>query len=639
MPPSGEALPRISDSDSDRFSIISDDDVIITNAPEEPFRLGRFDVAFLVVNRMIGTGIFSSAGLVIQGTRSIGVTLIFWFFGILYSLGGVHLYIEYGLNIPRRRIFEGVKQGVPRSGGDLNYLQYVYKKPSYRKDTVLLSVCTFGVVFIIFGNVAGNCLNFAEKALRASNAEPTNGAVRGIAIAVALFTCFIHTLSRRGGIVLSNFLAIIKLAILLLIIIAAIVAGAGGFPNTQSQASVNFDTHNSFRNASTHANDYANAFLLIIFTFSGFEQPNYVLGEIAKPRQTFPMSMAIPVAIVGVLYMAVNVSYMSIVPWHDQINSDINIAERFFKLTFGSLLPPDNNTSNRILNAFLAISSFGNIVVMTYTAARVKQEIAKEGILPYPKFFAKNRDMSLGRLLRWAQRKPAVYKPFRRILKSSWFAPEHHSEKTPVGALLLHFASCLVLMVATVKVDPSNAYALLSSVYTYAVHASFGALLSAGILYLRFSKRQQWRKKTPGINPFLSVSAAFIYFLGSIFPVVVSWVKPTKGFETASKTSVAWYMVPMLSWCAFAFGALWWLGFLAIAKRIEKNNGTVFTIEREPSFERDPPNVVQVNETVYLAWVAKENLPDEMDDSGSDNGDNGNGNGMNDFDFPMGRMR
>ncbi|KAK2812056.1 hypothetical protein FQN50_001766 [Emmonsiellopsis sp. PD_5] len=634
MPPNDEALSRISDSDSDRYQ--SDDSgdnphTIITNAPEEPFRLGRFDVAFLVVNRMIGTGIFSSAGLVIQGTRSIGVTLIFWLFGILYSLGGVHLYIEYGLNIPRR-IFEGVEQGVPRSGGDLNYVSRFLVWANW-------PFCTFGVVFIIFGNVAGNCINFAEKALRASNAEPTNGAVRGIAIAVALFTCFIHTLSRRGGIILSNFLAIIKLAILLLIIIAAIVAGAGGFPNTQSQASVNFDTQNSFQNASTHANDYANAFLLIIFTFSGFEQPNYVLGEIAKPRQTFPMSMAVPVAIVGVLYMAVNVSYMSIVPWHDQINSDVNIAERFFKLTFGSLLPPDNNTSNRILNAFLAISSFGNIVVMTYTAARVKQEIAKEGILPYPKFFAKNRDMSFGRLLRWAQRKPAVSKHFRRLLRSSWFAPEHHSEKTPVGALLLHFASCLVLMVATVKVDPSNAYALLSSVYTYAVHASFGTLLAAGILYLRFSKRHQWRKKTPDINPFLSISAAFIYLLGSIFPVVVSWVKPTKDFETASKTSVAWYMVPMLSWCAFAFGALWWLGFLVLAKRVEKNNGTVFTIQREPSFERDPPNVgppVQVNETVYLAWVAKENLPDVMDDFGVDNG---SVNGMNDFDFPMAQLR
>jgi amino acid transporter len=153
------------------------------------------------------------------------------------------------------------------------------------------------MVFVVFGNVAGNCVSFAVRALQASNAEVTNGAVRGISIAIALFTCFIHTVSRRGGILLSNFLAIIKLAMLLMIIIAAIVAAARGFPNKRSFAGENFDSDNSFRNPSTEPYGYASAFLSVgrlipstlplvaapltrdlnpVFTFGGFTQPNYV---------------------------------------------------------------------------------------------------------------------------------------------------------------------------------------------------------------------------------------------------------------------------------------------------------------------------------------------------------------------------
>jgi hypothetical protein len=55
------------------------------------------------------------------GTRSVGITLLFWLAGALYTVAGTHLNIEFGLNTPRYN-FEGVEQGIPRSGGTLNYV-------------------------------------------------------------------------------------------------------------------------------------------------------------------------------------------------------------------------------------------------------------------------------------------------------------------------------------------------------------------------------------------------------------------------------------------------------------------------------------------------------------------------------------
>lgn len=63
---------------------------------------------------------------------------------------------------------------------------------------------------------------------------------------------------------------------------------------------------------------------------------------------------------------------MVVVPKEAQLNPNNNVALLFFQLTFGAV--SDNPVlPNRILAAFMAISSFGNIIVMTFTAARGKQ--------------------------------------------------------------------------------------------------------------------------------------------------------------------------------------------------------------------------------------------------------------------------
>lgn len=57
---------------------------------------------------------------------------------------------------------------------------------------------------------------------------------------------------------------------------------------------------------------------------------------------------------------------MVVVPADDQING--NVAQQFFNLTFGVLdSDPNNHTAERVLNAFLAISSLGNVCCPPHT--------------------------------------------------------------------------------------------------------------------------------------------------------------------------------------------------------------------------------------------------------------------------------
>lgn len=598
------------------------------------------------LTNIAGTGVFQSHQRVIQGTDSTAASLLLWVVGIVYCLCGTHVYIEYGLNVPRYTI-NGQEQSVPRSGGDLNYLQYVYPWPAYRKNTITLSTCIFGAGFIAFGNMAGNAINFAVRMLRAAGyPDPNEGAVRGIAIAVATLTCFIHAFSRRGGIYLNNIFAIVKLSILLLIVFIAIAVGAGGLPDTPNVISENTNPKKSFHAENTDANGYAHAFLAVIFSFWGFEQPNNIMGEISNPKRKFPISMISGVVLICSVYFSVMISYMVVVPKDEQINYPGGVAQRFFELTLDRVSGTD--VGYRVFNAFLAISSIGNMIVMTYTAARVKQEVAKEGVLPYAKFFAQNTDLSLGRLLQWFRRKGW----FASLLRQSWLLPENHSEKTPIGAFFLHFFSCLILIFATWGMKADAAYDLLTTLSVYVINCCFGFFVGLGILVLRFKGppptaavdedtsspigKKSWSNMTRGkINPVVSVVTATIFTICNAWPVVTVWVAPTGDM----KQGLAWWLIPTIAWAVLAFGVAWYLGFLTVAKKIHRDKKLEFVVEKKPEFEAANPGgghldegLVLVHETTYLSWVGSHDLPAHRQDmSFADGADQHVAGKVNDF--------
>lgn len=299
---------------------------------------------------------------------------------------------------------------------------------------------------------------------------------------------------------------------------------------------------------------------------------------------------------------------MIVVPKSDQLNPDLNVAQQFFHYTF-SKVANNKVDAQRILSVFIAISTFGNIVVMTFVAARIKQEIAKEGVLPLYKFFGSSQNASFGRILEYAHRKKDsfIVRNLWWLLKMRWMDPREHSEETPVGALFLHWLFTVFMILVTARLAPLDAYNLLVGLYSYAVVAIFGFLVAVGMLKLRFSSREKWRKKSEA-NPFISITAASVFTIGCAYPVVASWVPPM-GVYAKVKAVVPWFTVPAVSWSIVAFGVVWYVGFLGYAARRLRNDKLEFKVEKVADFIPDPsPDgpLVQVHETVYLAWAAKE---------------------------------
>lgn len=145
------------------------------------------------------------------------------------------------------------------------------RKPAF------LAVCLYGPAFILLANIATNSMAFGVRVLEAAGrvdqADPWEA--RGIALAVIIFTCALHSMWRIGGIHLSNVFAVVKIAMLLLIFITGCLTWGGVFQRN-TDAVPNMTAPDAFKNPSSDAYAFAQAYLSIVFAYGGFNQANYV---------------------------------------------------------------------------------------------------------------------------------------------------------------------------------------------------------------------------------------------------------------------------------------------------------------------------------------------------------------------------
>lgn len=215
------------------------------------------------LNFLTARVVFSTPSSIFAATGSVGVSFMLWLVGGILTFCGLSVFLEFGL-------------AIPRSGGEKNYLERVYRHPRY------LATCVLASQMILLGFSSGNALAFGRYVLFASGSEAPDGwAARGLGIACTTFAVALHAVAPKWGIRLVNVLGVFKVAILLLIVFSGFAALAGRrlVPDPH-----NFD--NSFRiedgdgYGGGGAYAYSNALLNVIYSYKGWENANY--GEFSN---------------------------------------------------------------------------------------------------------------------------------------------------------------------------------------------------------------------------------------------------------------------------------------------------------------------------------------------------------------------
>ncbi|EHA45828.1 high-affinity methionine permease [Pyricularia oryzae 70-15] len=458
---------------------------------DEKRKLGVTGAVFLILNKMIGTGIFSTPSSIFAATGSVGISLMLWVIGGILTFAGISVFLEFGL-------------AIPRSGGEKNYLERAYRHPRY------LATCVLAAQMILLGFSSGNSLAFGRYVLFAAGGlgeiTPDNWQARGIAVACVTFAILLHVVLPKWGIRLFNVLGVFKVIILLLIVFSGFAALAGhrlvDDPRNFDNAFA-IETGDGYSGGGAYA--YSNALLNIIYSFKGWENANYVVGELKNPRKTLAVAMPLAVGGTTILYVLANVAYFAAIPKSELAKSEVIVAGIFFRNVFGV------RAGGTALPAFVALSNLGNVLAVSFAHARLNQEFGKEGLLPFSRF--------------WASTKPFG---------------------TPAAALFLHWIVTVIVLLAP---PAGSAYNFIVNLYTYP-GAWINAFVAAGLIYLQFSKKENWSSPW---HTYLPISV--LYLLANAFLALVPFIPPETSWN---EDGYPYYVFPIVGVGVLLLGAAYW---------------------------------------------------------------------------------
>lgn len=309
--------------------------------------LSLFNCVSLIIGIIIGSGIFLSPQGVIKEVGSVGSSLIIWVGCGVFSIFGAISYMELGCMMPR-------------AGGEYEYLINAFGDfPAF------LFIWTF-VIIMIPASFALTALTFADYTLKIFFVEcsPPYTSRLLLAAAAIIFVTVINCVSLKWVNYTQNAYNIGKIAGLFLIIgfgIYCLFIGRYEY------------LKDPFEGSSSNIGNYAVAFHSGLYSYSGWSYLNYVVEEIKDVNRTFPISIAVGLTIVIIIYFFSNVAYFTLLSPREMITSDA-VAFTFTSKLIGPF--------SWIMSVFVALSSLGYINGALFSASRTIFGAARNSHMP-----------------------------------------------------------------------------------------------------------------------------------------------------------------------------------------------------------------------------------------------------------------
>ena len=274
-------------------------------------KLGTFSATAIVVANMIGTGIFTMSGLLAANLPSPGWVLLCWLFGGLIAIAGALCYAELATRMPE-------------AGGE-----YVYLKKLYHPALGFLAGWT-SLIVGFSAPIAAAAMGFSEYIHAGLDSQLLHlDSIqlvffnKGIAVFIILLFTFLHYFGLRLGSRVQNVLTILKILIVAGLASVGLIFGNGSGPSF------------SLAGESTGVMAFGTAMMLVMFAYSGWNASAYIAGEIKRPKKTIPISLIGGTSIVIVLYLAINLFILRMVPYSD-LKGVIPVVETAAVQAFGT---------------------------------------------------------------------------------------------------------------------------------------------------------------------------------------------------------------------------------------------------------------------------------------------------------------
>ncbi|MBI4706028.1 MAG: amino acid permease [Deltaproteobacteria bacterium] len=243
--------------------------------------LGLGTATGLVVASMIGTGVFTTTGLLVPLVRSPLGILLCWLVGGVAALCGALSYAELGA-------------ALPSNGGEYHFLSRLYH-PSLG---FLSAFASFVVGFS--APLAAGALAFGEYFAAFVPSAPPK--LVGALLVAGLSALHLWRVSAGTG--FQNVFTAGKVALIVAFIVALSLRGDPARLGLGSGSAL----------AAVVSPGFAIGLLLVSFAYTGWNAASYVAGEIDRPSRVLPLALAIGTALVTLLYLGLNAVFLAAAP-------------------------------------------------------------------------------------------------------------------------------------------------------------------------------------------------------------------------------------------------------------------------------------------------------------------------------------
>jgi basic amino acid/polyamine antiporter, APA family len=320
-------------------------------------KISLFSATNLVMANMIGTGIFTTSGLIMGKLQDPTALLFCWLFGGMLALCGALCYAELGANFSQ-------------AGGEYVFLRHSFGPAmAFLSGWISLTVgfsAPIAAASIAFATYLWPIIGPEDISVLAYKVAGvtilTLSLKEAVAIGVIGLLTLVHYFGVTFGSRVQNSLTLIKLGVIGVFIVAGFCMGHGAWANFQAPAG----------GQSLWQGEFAVSLIFVAFAYSGWNAAAYLGAEIKNPAKNIPLALIVGTAIVCALYLLVNILYIySLSP--EQMGGVLEVGALAASALFNSRI-------GAYFSLAITLCLLSLISAMIMTGPRVYYAMASDGL-------------------------------------------------------------------------------------------------------------------------------------------------------------------------------------------------------------------------------------------------------------------